>query len=222
MRILVITGGSFDYEFAVSFLSQNKSVYDRVIAVDNGLSYAERLGIRPDLIIGDMDTRGRDGLDGYLKKGVKIIALEPEKDDTDTERAVREAVKLGGDIDILCATGGRLDHFLASVHNLKIALDAGLNAKIIDRGNTIFLKNKSFTVSRKEYGKKYISFIAFAGEVTGIKLKGFKYPLDGYTLKPGSSRCISNELVGETGFVEFDGGRDACLIAINSSDVKPE
>ena len=222
MRTLIITGGSFDYEFAVSFLSQNKKNYDYVIAVDDGLSYAEKLGIRPDLIVGDMDTHGTDDIEEYLKNGARVIKLEPEKDDTDTERAVREAIKLGGDMDILCATGGRLDHLLASIHNLKIALDAGLNARIIDRSNIVFLKNKPFTVSRSECGKKYISFVTFAGEVTGIKLKGFKYPLDGYTLKPGSSRCIINELLDGYGTVEFDGGQDCCLIVINSSDVKSE
>ena len=222
MRTLIITGGSFDYEFAVSFLSQNKKNYDYVIAVDDGLSYAENLGIRPDLIVGDMDTHGTDDIEEYLRNGSRVIKLEPEKDDTDTERAVREAVKLRGDMDILCATGGRLDHLLASIHNLKIALDAGLNARIIDRSNIVFLKNKPFTVSRSECGKKYISFVTFSGEVTGIKLKGFKYPLDGYTLKPGSSRCISNELLDGYGTVEFDGGQDCCLIVINSSDVKSE
>lgn len=222
MRTLIITGGSFDYGFAVSFLSQNKNGYGYVIAVDNGLAYARRLGIRPDMIVGDMDTHGTADLDEYRRDGAKVIKLEPEKDDTDTERAVREAVKLGSDMDILCATGGRLDHLLASIHNLKIALDAGLGARLIDRNNIVFLKNKNFSVSREECGKKYISFVTFSGEVTGIKLKGFKYPLDGYTLKPGISRCISNELTDGYGTVEFDGGQDCCLIVINSSDVESE
>ena len=48
-----------------------------------------------------------------------------------------------------------------------------------------------------------------------MKLKGFKYPLDGYTLKPGYSRCISNELTDDTAYVSMDSG---ILIAINSAD----
>ncbi len=216
MKTLIITGGSFDGEFAVSFLSENK--YDYIIAVDNGLSYAESLRLRPDMIVGDMDTYGRERLRDYQDRGVKIISLEPEKDDTDTERAVREAVSLNGDIDILCATGGRIDHLLANIHNLKIPLDAGLSARIIDRANIVFLKNRSFGISRGECPGKYISFIAFSGEVTGIKLKGFKYPLDGYDLKPGISRCISNELIGDGGRVSFDEGEGRCLIVVNSRD----
>lgn len=220
MRTLIITGGGFDEAFAVSFLSENR--YDYVIAVDNGLSYARRLGICPDLIVGDMDTYGKKDLDEYRRRGVRVIPLEPEKDDTDTERAVREAVALGADTDILCATGGRIDHLLANIHNLKIALDDGVHARIIDKSNIIFLKDKSFVIDREECGGKYISFVPFAGEITGIVLKGFRYPLDGFTLKPGMSRCISNELSGSAGSVRFDEGDGRCLIVINSSDVKPE
>lgn len=216
MRTLIITGGSFDREFAASFMAKNS--YDHVIAVDNGLSYARALGVCPDIIVGDMDTHGTGDIEEYRAKGAEVIALEPEKDDTDTERAVREAVKIGADMDILCATGGRLDHLLANIHNLKIAVDAGLNARIADKCNIIFLQNKSFVIERSQCPKKYISFVTFAGEVTGIKLKGFKYPLDGYTLKPGISRCISNELTEDKGTVCFDEGEDRCLIVINSSD----
>lgn len=220
MRTLIITGGSFDREFAASFMAKNS--YGYVIAVDNGLSYARELDVFPDMIVGDMDTHGKADIEEYRARGAQIIALEPEKDDTDTERAVREAVRIGADMDILCATGGRIDHLLASIHNLKIALDAGLDARIIDRGNIIFLRNKSFSVRRGECPKKYISFVAFSGEVTGIILKGFKYPLDGYALKPGISRCISNELTEDGGTVLFDEGEDRCLIVINSSDVESE
>ena len=216
MRTLIISGGRFDEKFAVSFLSENK--YDYVIAVDNGgLMYADRLGIVPDLAIGDYDTALDCG--GFSKEAVKTIRLVPEKDDTDTEAAINKAVGLGGSIDIICATGGRIDHFLANIHNLKIALDAGIPARIIDEGNVVFLADKSFSMKREDYPGKYISFVPFDGPVKGMKLKGFKYSLDGYTLKPGVSRCISNEFASDTGYVEFESG---CLIVINASDVKSE
>lgn len=216
MKTLIISGGRFDEKFAVSFLSRNK--YDYVIAVDNGgLSYAAKLGIVPDLAIGDYDTVRADV--PARNESRKIIKLIPEKDDTDTEAAINKAVEIGNDIDIICATGGRIDHFLANIHNLKIALDAGINARILDAGNMVFLKDRSFVMNRDDYPGKYISFVPFDGPVTGLKLKGFKYPLDGYTLKPGASRCISNEFICDTGYVELVGG---CLIVINSSDVKSE
>ena len=217
MRTLIITGGRFDKEFAVSFLKNNK--YDYYIAVDYGVNYANELSIVPDMIVGDFDTRGLDGLQEYENKGCIVRRFMPEKDDTDTEIAIKEAVARKSDIDIICGTGGRIDHLLANIHNMKIAMDAGLNARLIDNGNVVYLRNKNFVIERTELVGKYISFVPFCGKVTGLKLKGFKYPLDGYDLKPGASRCISNEMADNQGIVEFT---DGCLIVINSLDVKSE
>ena len=217
MRTLIISGGRFDKEFAVSFLKNNK--YDYYIAVDYGVNYAEELSIVPDMIVGDFDTRGCEGLDKYEQTGCIVRRFIAEKDDTDTEIAIKEAVQRQSDMDIICATGGRIDHLLANIHNMKIAMDAGLNARLIDNGNIVYLKNKSFVMEQYELIGKYISFVPFDGEIKRLKLKGFKYPLDGYDLKPGASRCISNELTDNQGLVEFETG---CLIVINSSDVKSE
>lgn len=213
MRILIITGGKFNEKFAVSFLKKNK--YDFVICVDNGLTYAEKLKIVPDMLVGDFDTRGEEGLSEYEKKGVIVRRFVAEKDDTDTEIAIKEAAERGGSADILCGTGGRIDHLLANIHNLKIALDCGLHARIIDECNVVYLRKDDFTVAKSEYSHKYISFLPFGGTVKGLKLKGFKYSLNNYNLKPGTSRCVSNEISGEEAFVSFESGS---LIVIHSSD----
>lgn len=214
MRTLIISGGRFDEKFAVSFLKENK--YDYIIAVDGGVAYAERLGIIPNLIVGDFDTLTTDGLSEYEQRGVIVRRFNPEKDDTDTEIAVREAVMIGNDTDIICATGGRIDHLLANIHNMKIALDAGVNMRLVDEGNIIYLMDRDFMIASKDCHGKYISFVPFDGEVTGMQLEGFKYPLNNYTLKPGASRCVSNELIADYGAVKL---RTGCLIVINSRDV---
>ncbi len=217
MKALIITGGRFNKEFAVSFLEKNK--YDYVISVDHGLDYCEDIKITPNMIVGDFDSVKQTALKAYEEKGVLIRRFRPEKDDTDTEIAIKEAVGLGMDIDILGATGGRIDHLLANIHNLMIAMEAGLKARIIDEGNIIYLANDNFAINKDECWGKYISFVPLCGVVTNLKLKGFKYPLNGYNLKPGASRCISNELASNRGEVSFDNG---CLIVINSLDVKTE
>lgn len=217
MKTLIITGGRFHKSFATSFLAKNK--YDYVIAVDGGLVYCSELGIIPDMVVGDFDTYGTNGLKEYENGGVLVRRFIPEKDDTDTEIAMLEAAKRGNEIDVLCAYGGRMDHMLANIHNLYFALEKGIKARLVDEDNIIFLADESFTVTAGEMPYKYISFVPFAGDVTGIKLRGFKYPLDGYTLKPGYSRCISNELIGDKATVEFDSG---IMIVINSSDASSD
>ena len=214
MKTLIVTGGKFNKEFAVSFLEKNK--YDYVIAVDSGLFYCESIGLIPNVIVGDFDSYEEVNWSFYEEKGVKIRRYQPEKDDTDTEIAIKLATEMKSDMDILGGMGGRIDHLLANIHNLLIAEEAGLTARLIDEGNIVYLKNSSFEIMEDECVGKYISFVPFAGVVKGLKLKGFKYPLDGYDLKPGASRCISNELVDAKGIVEFDEG---CLIVVNSRDV---
>lgn len=217
MKALIITGGRFNKEFAVSFLEKSK--YDYLIAVDHGLDYCEAISLIPDMIVGDFDSARAPFLEEYENKGVIIRQFQPEKDDTDTEIAIRECIKLGADMDILGGTGGRIDHLLANIHNLLIALETNYEARIIDESNIIYLKNTSFQIKQEECVGKYISFIPLFGVVENLKLKGFKYPLNGYDLKPGASRCVSNELISMAGEVTFDSG---CVIVINSLDVKAE
>ena len=216
MKTLIITGGRFNKEFAACFLEKNR--YDYIIAVDKGLQYAKELGVLPNLVVGDFDSCSID-LSVYEAKGVMVRKFKPEKDDTDTEIAVREAVGLNIDVDIICGTGGRLDHFFATVHNLYIAAQNGLEARLVDEKNIVYVATHSFSLERDKCFGKYISFIPFDGVVKNIKLKGFKYTLDGYDLSPGSSRCVSNEIVDAHATVYFDSGN---LIVVESLDVESE
>ena len=78
---------------------RNDTKYDLVIACDRGLSHAEKLGVRPDLVIGDFDsypgTEGEVSPDGETVQGIPVIRLNPVKDDTDTMSAVRYALEQG-------------------------------------------------------------------------------------------------------------------------------
>ena len=215
MKTLIISGGRFHKDFAVSFLEKNK--YDFVIAVDKGAAYAEELNIKPDMIVGDLDSYVKEF--GPFFDGVDIEKYNPIKDDTDTAIAMKLAFRRGNDTDIICATGGRLDHMLGNIHVLQMMALNGIKARIVDECNTLFMAAESFIVTREEFDRKYISFMPFGGEVKGLKLKGFKYTLDGYDLKPGITRCISNELTEDIASVEFKSG---LLMVINSSDIKSE
>ena len=216
MKILIIAGGKFEYKFAVSFLEKNK--YDYVIAVDKGLEYAKKLSVVPDLWLGDFDSVSYKELGAEFPQ-MEIQSFNSEKDETDTELAVNKAVQLKGDFDIICGMGGRMDHFFGVIHNLKRATDVGLVGRVVDSSNVIALKKETFEIKKKEFSGKYISFMPFCGKVANLKLKGFKYTLEGYDLKPGESRCISNELENDVATVSFDNGY---LLVIESLDIETE
>ena len=216
MRILIIAGGKFEYKFAVSFLEKNK--YEYIIAVDKGLEYAKALDIVPNLWLGDFDSVCYKELEKEFLN-MEIMSFNSEKDETDTELAINKAVELKADFDIICGMGGRMDHFFGVIHNLKRATDASLIGRVVDSSNVITLRKESFEIKKNEINGKYISFMPFGGSVANLKLKGFKYILNGYDLKPGESRCISNELAEDTAVVSFDNGY---LLVIESLDVETE
>ncbi|MCL2764096.1 MAG: thiamine diphosphokinase [Treponema sp.] len=83
------------------------------IAADSGLTSAENAGIKPDWIIGDMDSlEDTSRLCAYPQE--RIIRLQHEKDFSDTEMAVSLAVDKGcKSIWIIGGGGGRTDHLFA-------------------------------------------------------------------------------------------------------------
>lgn len=84
---------------------------DFIVACDAGYRNAERLDLRPDLIVGDFDSAPRP------KAEHETIVLPHVKDDTDTQYAARWLLEHGYDeITLLGALGGaRLEHTLANL-----------------------------------------------------------------------------------------------------------
>jgi thiamine pyrophosphokinase len=142
--------------------------------------------------------------------------LIPEKDDTDTEFAIREAIRRGADdITIVGGTGTRLDHVLGNVWLLGIGLEEGVSLQLLDEHNRIRLIDSPMILSREEQYGTYISLIPFSGEVRGVTLRGLKYPLNDYTLGGFCSLGISNEIVAEEAYIGFTAG---LLLVIESKD----
>ena len=104
---------------------------------------------------------------------------------------------------------------LANVFLLYRCLQQGVKACILDRQNKIFLIEESHTFLASRLWGKYISFLPLLGQLKGITLEGFKYPLKDYDLDAASSRCISNELSGEKGRITF---REGVAICVESRD----
>ena len=65
---------------------------DLQIAADAGLHLCERLGVRPDIVLGDFDSMD------VRQAPADCIRVPVEKDDTDTMLALREGLRRGCDI----------------------------------------------------------------------------------------------------------------------------
>lgn len=213
---LIVTGGPLDLGFAKDFLENRQ--FDMVIAVDRGLNAVFSLNLTPDAIVGDFDSVEESVLRNYKNKNENITweIHKPEKDETDTELALNTAMRLGcTKLVLLGATGGRQDHFLGNLHLLYACLKKGAETAIADERNWITVIEKSRIFEADKIYGKYISFLPLSEEVKGITLTGFKYPLFKKDITIGTSLCISNELTGASGKVEFDSGT---LICVESHD----
>lgn len=212
---LVITGGPIDLGFAGDFLKDRS--FNKVIAVDAGLEAVKALGILPDVIVGDFDTVKTEVLSEFQQMEHIIWEVHrPEKDETDTELALKRAMASGcGEIAILGATGGRLDHMLGNLHLLYPCLQKGIFAYLLDSQNKVYLLDEGKDFFEETLWGKYVSFLPLSQEVKGITLTGFKYPLYEKDIEIGTSLCISNELIEEEARIDF---REGVLICVESHD----
>lgn len=204
-KILIITGGKIEDSFLLERVSQEQ--YQMIIAADRGLEAADRLNIKLDFILGDFDSVPESVLNRYREKSTPIKTFPAKKDKTDTEIAVEYAMMQHPTvIDIIGATGSRLDHVLANIHLLMSPMQQDINACLLDPNNRIYLKNKSFTIKKETQYGNFVSLLPFSDKVSGLTLKGFKYPLDNITYTAGSSLGISNEIIESEARVELSEG----------------
>lgn len=194
----IVTGGNISKEF----LKEQYKAGEVLIAVDRGLEIVDALGIVPQHILGDFDSVDKEILRKYEERAdVKIHPYIPEKDDTDTELAIKLAIQLESmNIIILGGIGSRMDHVLANIHVMTQALGQNIPCMIEDEKNRIRLIDRNIKLKRKEIWGKYISLIPFTEKVTGVTLRGLKYPLEKATLEIGKGIGISNEMRRRRGY----------------------
>lgn len=209
----------------------------RLIAADRGLEFFLDYLILPDVVIGDFDSLSEDGknflemqnedipyggmLEWKLQKGegkvVEVVRLRPEKDDSDTQSAMNYAIQNGAkEIVILGVTGNRVDHLMANFGLLILAQKQDTEVALADRYNYMKLIPSGTILKKAEQFGKYVSFFPLRGDVTGLTLEGFKYPLDKYHLTTADSGLtVSNEISEEYAKVTYESGT---LLMIMSRD----
>ncbi|WP_102027333.1 thiamine diphosphokinase [Salirhabdus sp. Marseille-P4669] len=214
MSVVAIVGGGPKED--IPDLSQYVSSNVTWIGADRGNLTLLEAGITPMIAVGDFDSLTTQELE-TVKSRVKNICTYPiEKDATDLELAIEQALSLyPTKIYIFGVTGGRKDHELISYQLLYRLEKRSISSAIINKQNWIELKlPKSHTI---EYDPmyKYISFIPQSHSVKNVTLEGFYYPLQNKTIEIGSSISVSNHLIGKKGTFSFTEG---ILLLVKSHD----
>jgi thiamine pyrophosphokinase len=173
---------------------------DLVIAADGGARHASSLGAPIDLWVGDGDSIGVEALAALEAAGVPIERSPADKDESDTELAIRAAVRLGhAGIVILGALGGpRIDHTLANVGLLAMPELAGRSVTILDGRARIALVRAPGAdgrpVERQLPGPTgaLVSLLPMGDGVEGVTTRGLAFPLADEPLPAGRARGLSN------------------------------
>lgn len=199
--VLIIAGGNRVEPDLVTQLAD----FSWVVAADSGLDQAYRLGISPDLVVGDMDSVTAGSLARATAAGVAIERYPVDKNATDLELAIRAAARAGYDrATIIGGTGGRIAHTLANAMVLLADHSISLEWRTA-RATILALHVDESHVYQRSRGT-LLSVIAVGGEAR-CSSEGLRWPLDGISLASGSTRGVSNEIVVDRARVLITGGQ---------------
>ena len=200
-RALIIAGG----KPVKARLARRIGEPSWIVAADSGLDQAFRLGITPDLVIGDMDSVSERALERAESQGIAIERYPVAKDATDLELAIDAAAAAGFErATIIGGTGGRMAHTLANAMLLlkerSIALDW-----MTSRATIVGVRTGESRHYRRGDGEM-LSVLAIGGPAMCTST-GLRWQLDDSVLVAGSTRGISNEIVDDEASVAVTGGQ---------------
>lgn len=207
-RIVIFANGELaDLEAARSLLKED----DYLIAADGGANHLMKMGILPEVLIGDLDSVDEDTLFELTSAEIKIEQYSEDKDETDIELALHYAVELHPSaILIVGALGGRLDQTITNLSiltdpmlpKIDIRLDDGVEEAFFCRASA----GNGEQVQVQGRSGDTVSLIPWQAQVEGLLTEGLQWSLYGETLYPDKSRGVSNRMLGESASVKIEKG----------------
>lgn len=207
-RAVIFANGQLpDIEAARSLLQAD----DTLIAADGGANHLLKMGILPEIVIGDLDSVDEKLLHKLSSAGVAIEKYSEDKNETDFELALRYAVELQpSSILIVAALGGRLDQTLANLSMLTNLALSSIDIRLDDGVEEVFFCRASAASGGQAavQGRSgdTVSLIPWQAPVEGVTTEGLQWPLSGETLYPDKSRGISNVMLADSASVSIRTG----------------
>ena len=180
---------------------------DVIVCADSGMEYARRCSVTPSIVLGDFDSYS-----GEIPSDAELIRLPKEKDDTDTMYAVRLGLERGVDEFLIAGgIGGRLDHTLGAVQTLNYLASQGISAAMSD--GTQWIEVLQAPVQKQYFASasRYFSVLALSDQVTGLTLRGFRFPLENAQITYDYPLGVSNEITEPIATLSAQSGRFAVI-----------
>ena len=177
---LIVSGGEY------APLPENLRRPAFVIACDRGWQHARRMGLAPDLTVGDFDSAPPPETDAPVER------VPTRKDDTDTMLAARRALEKGYlDIAVCCAFGGRLDHTLANLQTAAWLVSHGARAHLTGTDTDALAFSGGTAVFPRREGWS-LSVFALTDACEGVSIRGTKYKCENAALTNAFPLGVSN------------------------------
>ena len=186
---------------------------DVVLAADSGYDHARSLGLRVDVLVGDLDSISAAALAHAQTGDVVIEEHRPDKDATDTELALTTALA-GGATRITVVTGpigDRLDHSLAVLLGLGHPRFAGVTVDAWFGTAAVHVVRGPGTRTLSVRPGEVVTLLPVGGAASGISTTGLLYPLRAEALAAASSRGVSNVATEPDPTITVQAG---CLLVI--------
>ncbi len=193
-QVVVVVGGGALHQSARARVDDDAVV----VAADSGLDHALALGLRPALLVGDLDSISAGGNEWASDNSVPVQQHPAHKDATDTELALAAALQMPGARRLLLLGGRddsdhRLDHQLGTLlalgHPDLAAFD---EVRAVLGGTHIAVVHAGRPVEVALATGDTFSLLALHGRVGGITLEGAKWELHDESLEAHEARGISN------------------------------
>jgi thiamine pyrophosphokinase len=209
--VVVVCGGPAPHPKSIEFVPADAVV----IAVDSGLDNARDLGLRPIMVIGDLDSISPSGLDWVRKQSIEIKEFPKDKDKSDLELALNEASNLGDSVFVIASDSGRFDQTFGNItlmgsESLALVKCHGL----IGAAYVTLIRDREAI-----YGSngKVVSIFCLGRSASGVTARGFDWELTNDKLPSGSTLGLSNVLKGEEGMISVT---DGVLVAIQPEAIQ--
>lgn len=195
MKCVIFANGEYETIEAYRGIAE---AADIIICADGGANYARELGVKPDYIIGDLDSISAEVKEYYAAQNVKYQKYPRRKDFTDLHLAIALADQLqASEIVLIGSLGKRLDHTLANIYCGMEAASKGKKVMHYSPSCTVYLVADYLHLSGQ--AGNLVSVIALSEKATGVYERGFDYPLEGAAMESCNPLGISNVLKEESG-----------------------
>lgn len=201
-RCLIICNGEIPVKLLKKFFGLNNKEKELfTIAADGAAGTLRKYGFCPDVITGDLDSIDSSTLQFFQKKNVRIQSIK-DQSRNDLEKALGFAlVGQYPTIDVIGATGKRIDHTL---NNLSVLKKYSVNANIRFFDNE-FVMNFVDGRERFDYKKNDVVSLIPLPDAENIYAKGLKYKLSNSSLEFGKMTGALNTALSDKITIDANG-----------------